>query len=225
MGATCEIRGVSVFALGDFNPSIFSPAWLVANKLIMLSEAEAANISVANKDVMLFELEWLKIQISRESFHAETMSESHEGLLRDLVLGVFRLLSHTPIHKLGINMQLHYRVDTIDRWHEIGHLLAPKKIWEDILGKPGLASIVMQDDARGNGYRGFTRVQVEPSQKIKPGLFMLINDHYEVDPQVTSTGADLLLGVVGEQYEWSLKRGEEICKKLMEATYELTSRK
>ena len=39
---TCELEGASVVLIGAFNPGIFQPAWLGANKLIRPEEVEAA---------------------------------------------------------------------------------------------------------------------------------------------------------------------------------------
>ena len=48
-----KIDGVSIVALGSFNPAIFQPLWFSCNDLIGPEEAKGADIKVVHKEVTL----------------------------------------------------------------------------------------------------------------------------------------------------------------------------
>src|SRR4051794_20894265 len=142
MSWSCEIEVASVVLVGKFNPSIFQPAWLAANKLIREGEAEAANIEVIHREVCVFTTDWLNLQVTQTRFAATAVDAVHQGELRDLVLGMFTLLEHTPFDKMGMNRDMHFKMDSREKWHAFGDLLAPKECWTPIMGQPGLRSMV-----------------------------------------------------------------------------------
>ena len=52
-----EVLGVSVVALGSFNPAIFQPLWFSSNNLVRKEEAEGAEIKIIHHDVTMFSTE------------------------------------------------------------------------------------------------------------------------------------------------------------------------
>ncbi|QTA80827.1 Uncharacterized protein dnl_31400 [Desulfonema limicola] len=211
-----EIEGLVIVIRGNFNPIIFSPVWFASEKLIRKEEAEKAETQIVHPDVVSFNLDWLRLQVTRDMFLAETTKEPYEEVLRDLVLGTFKLLRHTPLKLMGINRAMHFRIDSMEKWHEIGHILAPKNIWNEILDKPGLKSLSIQESERRDGLKGFIRVQVEPSSRVHPGIFISINDHYETKDAEKTPGADEIINIIENNWEKSSKRSREITKKLLE---------
>ena len=103
MYKTPEIQGMSIVLVGSFNPKIFHPAWFAAQKLIREKEAEEANIEVVTPAVAKFSLDWMRLQVIQEQFVVETTQEPYYEILRDLVVGAFSFLNHTPVTMLGIN--------------------------------------------------------------------------------------------------------------------------
>src|SRR5437867_1304432 len=99
----CEIEGVSIVLRGNFNPSIFQPAWLASHSLLRRQEADAAKINVIHPELTSFTAEWLILEVTKDRFGAATIHQAHAEPLRDLVLGVFTLLEHTPFTKMGMN--------------------------------------------------------------------------------------------------------------------------
>jgi hypothetical protein len=165
-----EIQGVSIVLLGDFNPKIFQPAWFAAQNLIRQQEADEANIAIIHPEVVSFTLgQWLALEVTRERFAVSTAQEPYSKVMRDLVIGSFELLQHTPLHKLGINADMHFRMDSEKSWHAFGDLLAPKKIWQGLLKTPGIRRFTMEGQ-RPDNFQGYIRVRVEPSVKIRPGV-------------------------------------------------------
>jgi hypothetical protein len=204
-----ELAGVSVVFVGAMNPTILQPAWLSAHGLIREEEAESAEIRIIHPDIVAYSLEWADIEVTRErcQFKTTTTSEAAEPV-RDLALGVFTILKHTPIRLIGLNSEAHHKVASEDRWHEIGHTLAPDAQWKGLLDRPGVRSLLMEG-ARTDDRVGWIRVTVEPSLRVQPGIYIAINDHYDLSNEKASvTTTEPALSIVGENWEHSLQLGE-----------------
>jgi hypothetical protein len=210
-----EIQGVSIVLLGDFNPKIFQPAWFAAQGLIRQQEADEANIDIIHPEVVSFSLEWLALQVTRERFMVSTAQQPYYRVLRDLVLGTFKLLQYTPLHKLGINTDMHFRMDSKESWHAFGHRLAPKEPWQDILKTPDMRSLTVEGQ-RPDKFQGYIRVQVEPSARIYPGVYFQVNDHYQVGTVRPGMGGDEMLTIFERAWDESLTRSRNIISTLLE---------
>lgn len=181
------VSSTSIVLRGGFNPVIFQPAWFTAEKLLPRTEIEAAKVDIITPQILSFSTEWLTLQVTDDRFFALTQLAHMALPLRDLVLGTFRLLRHTPITAMGINYDSHTDMGSIEAWHRIGHILAPKDKWKDLLKEPGTRSVTIEGQ-RPDDYRGYILVKVEPSNVLGPqGLYISINDHYELtDPELPS---------------------------------------
>lgn len=210
-----EMQGISVVWLGDFNPKIFQPAWFAAEGLIRKQEAEEANIEIIHPEVVSFALEWLRLQVTRERFFVSTTQEPYYEVVRDLVLGTFSLLRHTPVHKMGINTDMHFRMGSEDAWHAFGHRLAPKDLWQGILENPGMRSLTMEG-RRPDGCKGSIHVKVEPSVRVHPGVYVNVNDHYEVADPKSVIGSDEMRTLFERSWGESLRRSAHIAYALLE---------
>lgn len=210
-----EIQSVSVVWLGDFNPKIFQPAWFAAEGLIRKQEAEEANVEIIHPEVVSFALEWLTLHVTRERFFASTSQEPYYEVVRDLVLGTFRLLRHTPVHKMGINTDMHFRMGSEEAWHAFGHRLAPKDLWQGILENPGMRSLTMEG-RRPDGCKGYIRVKVEPSVRVHPGVYVNVNDHYEEADPKSVIGSDEIRTLLERSWDESLRRSARIAYALLE---------
>jgi hypothetical protein len=173
------IDNSSVVLLGRFNPAIFQPAWLAAQSLIRREEAEHAQGLVFAPELAHFTLDWLRLQVTTERFEASTEDPAHAEVLRDLVLSIFSILEHTPFDKMGINRSLHYKMGSDDHWHRFGDLVAPKPPWTSVLSQPGLRSLTMEGK-RAEAPEARIQVKVEPSTRVRPGVFFATNEHYEL---------------------------------------------
>ncbi len=212
---TLFLQGMNLVFLGDFNPKIFQPAWFVAQKLIAEKEADTADIKVINADIVIFTMEWLRVQVSRERFQLSTIQEPYYEMLRDVLLGTFSILEHTPVHSMGINLEYHYRMPSLESWHNLGHKLTPKEPWKDIIDTPGLLRVAMQGK-RNNQYPGLLNVSVAPSTKVNPGVFISVNDHYEIDSPEKSLGCNKMTAILDDIWLSSVQKARSISKKLLE---------
>lgn len=179
----------AVVLRGDFTPTIFQPAWFASHKLIREQESDAAKVQVIHPSATVFTAEWLQLSVVPDRFHVATTQESFSEPLRDLVIGVLKILNEIPLKAMGINRNFHYRLESEEAWHNIGNQLAPKKTWEPLLDKAGMRSLTMQG-MRSDDQEGYFQVKVEPSTTIKFGVNVELNDHYQLksdDPILPST--------------------------------------
>jgi len=216
MPPAAEIRGMSIVLLGDFNPKIFQPAWFGAHELIRPTEADEADVKIVHPEVAEFGLDWVVLQVTRERFVVNTSQDAFFEASRDLVLGTFELLGHTPLKAMGINMHEHRRMNSTAAWHQFGHALAPKGRWQDLLTEPGMADLTMQG-ARTDGYKGFVRVTVQPSRKITNGVFLDVNDHYVAieESGADPAGASAAMEILRENWQTSRERSLDIMERLV----------
>lgn len=212
-----EFEGTSIVLVGAFNPTIFQPAWFVARDLLRKDEGEAATVEVVHPEVVSFKLEWAHLVVTRERFSLTTNQVRGIELVRDLTVGTFKLLAHTPANMMGINRDFHFSA-TVERVNEIGHRLAPKEPWRDVLDKPLLRSMAMQGE-RPDGLEGLVYVRVEPSQLIKPGVFIGVNDHFQTGAELkVEQGCGRLIEILEAQWNASVSRADKIAQTLIEKT-------
>jgi hypothetical protein len=221
-----EISGVSIVLLGSFNPPIFHPEWFAKYGLITDKEKEAAEIAIIHREIAMFRMDWLSINVQPARFAVETQ-EGPFIRLADFVVKTFRdYLYHTPISKMGINRQVHFSVESEEIRNRIGKILAPHEGWGD-WGKKidesppkkrgGMNSLTMLQQNLDDRKRGFIKAKVEPYNKISDmaGIYMEINDHYEVEFPEKNQDCEEIIMVLGSQFDYSLKRSEWIIDQIM----------
>lgn len=185
----------TIVLVGDFNPAIFQPAWFGAQELVRQAEADHAEVELIHADMSKFRLGGITITVLRNRFQAETEDIALEGALRDLVMGTFALLEHTPVTALGINRLIWAEARDEATWHRLGHTLAPQSPWRDILSKPGMLSLQVLAP-RDDGLDGDCRIKVQPILASPPGV------HFDINHNLRSQGgAKALMGLLGLHYE------------------------
>lgn len=204
----------AVVLLGSFNPRIFEPLWFSRNGLIADAEAEAAEIQLVDSDFCHLALPWVDFTVLDSKLQMATTPETvNDAQLRDLVVGILRLLPHTPVTQGSIHHRADLQLSTEPEWHEVGHRLAPKALWEGILEEPGMFDFAMLGK-RPDDLEGAIKVRIRPSPVVHPGIFMNVNDEFippTPDENGTST-ADLVFGLWPEAEQ----RATEIRTQLLE---------
>ncbi len=170
----------SIVLIGSFNPQIFHPVWFRQVGLLPATEADNAEVEVVSPDVAIFRLKWLRLEVFRGRFIAHTTDASQFGPLRDLVMGTFSLLEHTPITMMGLNRGIQFDLQDEAKWHQVGHTLAPKEIWRHYLKEPGMQSLSIQAQ-REDDYQGAINVTVRPVMSKRYVVEVVTNNHYELD--------------------------------------------
>ena len=204
------LEGASIVFIGSFNPAIFHPSWYVAEGLWSKTELENAEVGVIAADTCSFRTEQYTLQALNNRFMISTAQPPLYDSLRDLAIGTFRILRHTPLAKLGLNREVHFQLDSEEVWHAIEQKLAPKEHWQPILKNPGMRALMIEG-MRPDGLAGAVNVRVEPSNRIENGLFVEINDHFEVDDTLARS-ASAILSIAEEQWPESQRRADEIIR-------------
>ncbi|MDL5156023.1 hypothetical protein [Actinomycetospora termitidis] len=171
------IEAASIVLAGSLNPGIFHPQWFARHDLIRSAEAEEAQEVLVTAEYSRFETEWFSIEVLPDRMSLLTQLSPYYPLLRDLALSIIQILPHTPIQAVGLNRSAHYELDNEELWHSVGHRLAPKDVWNDILKSPGTRRLTVQGE-RPDTHKGMILVTVEPSLRLGHGLFVDINDHF-----------------------------------------------
>jgi hypothetical protein len=201
----------SIICIGSFNPAIFHPAWLSARGLIQKTEEEAAEVQVVAPDATQFKIKWLQLQVLRDRLSASTDTPDDSLLLRDLVIGSFRFLEHTPVTFVGLNRHMHFQLDSEADWHHVGHVLAPKKIWRKYLTHPGLGTFTMKDVRKDheNKMPAEVNVQISPSVSRPNTIETAVNHHFVLKQGAAAAAAGQL---IADQWEATVKASLELAR-------------
>jgi hypothetical protein len=209
-----QINMVSIVVIGDFNPVIIQPFWLLSKKLIKEEEADTAKVDLIHNELVQFHIkDWLYLQVTREKLEVKTTQEPYFGALRDLVVSIFTFLKETPLRAVGINHTRHYSVEE-KQYHELGNRIAPLSNWSNLFKKPEVLSVEILQKGETNRPGGEIRVQIRPSDSIKTRFTFMtnVNDHSVV------SDAKVLVSLLKESWQNSFKIAnnvEENMEKLM----------
>jgi len=185
-----EVDAASIVLLGAFNPAIIRPAWLTRVGLIAEEELTENSVTVVSREVTQLATDILDVQALQQQLTVATARAQPE-VVRDFVVGLLTELPHTPVARLGINREAHYRMPDQESWHRLGHMLVPVENWP-FLQNPGLRSTIVQGE-RPDGRKGHVWLRVEPSTSIPLGVFMQQNDHFELGQEATGEDARKLI--------------------------------
>jgi hypothetical protein len=222
-----EINAHSIVLIGSFNPGIFHPQWFARQNLLPDGEAESSNLQVVHPQASQFETERFAIQVTLDRFQAMTKPNTPGDVLRDLVLGTFSILEHTPVNALGMNRQMHFSMGSEEAWHRLGDKLAPKDIWKQVLpNRPGMRTLDILSGSTDPQLPSIT-VRVQPSLMIVHGAYFEINNHHPAQrdgktndsakgDSVIASRAQDLLKILKEQWEPSQREGENIARKVLD---------
>lgn len=192
-----EILKLDIVLIGDFNPKIYTPAWFSAYDLIGKIESEDANIEVVHQDVTIFNLDWFRLQVTRERFSIFTEQEAYFDKLIDLVVQTFTVLPHTPISAIGLNWGGHFKTDSVEEWHNLGYYLSPQAPWDNVFEDSALLRIEITEKHKlENPSKGHLGVRVQPSNTVLNGVFVNVNDHYSLQEPDKAIGCSEIISTL-----------------------------
>jgi len=187
------VQETSIVLVGSFNPAIFHPEWLLRNKLISEDDIKDQEVEIVHNDISRFSLAWIAIQVERDRFVGRTNDPSQIIPLKDLVVSIFKILEHTPITKMGMNYMVSYKMANEGDWHKVGHILAPKSIWEETLNKPvGMKSLSVECP-RDDDFKGYINVSISPGGLEKLTVNITVNNHIEISEEGESLSPTKIL--------------------------------
>jgi hypothetical protein len=148
-------------------------------EVITEADLQESSVRIVSNDVADIEMRGIRIVCLKDRLSIGTHDPSRYEMMQDWLSLIIVLLPHTPVTALGINPYVHYRMaNDTERWHRIGHKLAPKKIWEELFTDPGMQRLTIKCP-RTDKFEGAIYVTVEPSVRFIPGLYVLVNHHFE----------------------------------------------
>jgi hypothetical protein len=197
---TPESAGTSVVLRGSFNPAIFQPAWLWHQNLISEGQLEAVEVKVISPQIASYQVERTQVQVAPDLFQVAADGEPIEDVLRDLTVGTFRVLRHTPITMVGINRYGHYPTRSEDAWHAVGNTLVPKGFWQSFTKDPGLQTLTIRG-VRDDKFAGWLDISIQPSARIPIGVFINIHDHIQVADIEHPEGADQIIDALEANWD------------------------
>jgi hypothetical protein len=182
--------------------------------LIREKEAEEANIAIIQEQVADFKTEWFRMMVLQNRFLVHTLDATHYGPVRDLVAGIFSLLSHTPVNQITLGRSFHFQMDSTDDWHKVGHSLAPKEVWKPFIDGPGLRSMTIEGMRKGAA-RGRLFVKIEPSIPVANGVFIEISEEHKLrdGDEVSAEWVSVLLN---KHWDAMMEYGEVVARGLLE---------
>ena len=179
--ASDSIVGTSVVLVGRFNPAIIHPAWFAHHEVLPPSDlAEDPDLKVVSPSLALFQIGWLTVQVTDDHFELSTMESDRVVLMRDAAINIFALLSHTPLNAIGLNRPPHYPLGD-GQLQRIREVVPPSPPWTLFETPSELSSLTVQGARADFAHPGYIRLTIEPSVRIVNGIFISINDHFELD--------------------------------------------
>jgi hypothetical protein len=227
---SAEIFGSSIVLVGSFNPAIFTPDWLEQHKLIGSGDADyartAENLLVSHQ-VTVCETEWFALQVLENQFSL-TSKGALSHAFQDLAESMASLVPHTPVTALGLNFLGHYKLATEAEYHRVGDVLVPKNIWSELFDPnteaAGMADVTVRIQHAKRGEQvtdpDELRIQVQPSSRVKFGVFLSCNNHREWfarKPQ-GKANAEGAAEVISAEWEPAWHRAESIFDVLLTKT-------
>lgn len=201
---------------GYFNPQIFQPAWLGAKGLLRPAEAEKAKVKIINSALADFSIDWATFQITSSMFAITSTNDSSSEPLKDIVIGIFKLLEETPIMALGINNGVHFQVEDAVTWNKIGHKLIPKEpLWNQILTEPRTRGLTVEGQHLDKA-KGRVLVQIEPSNPYPMSVYVLVNHHFDIAESQSGMGSGLdAHALIQKKWEYAATDAKQIINKLV----------
>lgn len=130
-------------------------------------------------------------------------------------MGAFLILEHTPVTALGINREMHFRLDSEQEWHRLGDRLVPKDGWNPILGgRAGMLSLDVTADKTDSPGAKFN-VKVQPSTRVNFGVYFLVNENYP-EPKITPLTS--LLKILRDRWEGAQSHAAQIANGIIDWT-------
>jgi hypothetical protein len=204
-----DLDGLYVVLVGSFNPAIVQPAWLAKHGLVSEAEGAEAEIEIIRSEIAAYRLGAFRFVLQQDRFQVETAQADQGFRLRDLVGRTFAILKETPIRQLGINRTMHFRMPSEEAWHQVGHRLAPKELWNGLVDKPGTTAVSVRGQRPGGNSKQFN-VRIEPSTHVMPGVFVQTNDHFESDVGGAEWTMDVLSKSWDSSQTYALKLAQEL---------------
>ena len=206
---------VSISLLGYFNPLILQPNWLLANELIdeddfqHLTDDENGRFVVSAEFTGL-RLAWAKLETTRDACTLTSdFGTDTPDRIRELAVGIFQLLPHTPIEQVTLIYFRHFALPD-DNWAALARRLAPPAPFESAAPGASLQSLQYVVEREG----GHLSIVVEPSVREDFSVFIGVEDALEFEAVGDKT-AQRALRALDERWDATRGNAEAIMRSLV----------
>lgn len=229
MKSTLEDFGSQINILGNFNPPVISPNWLRSNELIGQDDEKYAMESKSlaiTPDISRFETEWFWIQVINTQFILNSKGPVTPTIM-DLAIGIFTLLAHTPLTAIGLNSFGHFKMSSVDEFHKVGDVLAPKNIWKSFYPESDGNTVGLQEmsieicpwkreEARTNA--PVRRVSIGISNKVPLGVQFTFNHHFPISSETKRPTTDIAIEIIRTNWSSSMSEAQSLFTHVVENT-------
>lgn len=228
MARTISKDQVNIVMLGAFNPTIFTPAWLALNGMISKEQADnAASINIIHSQIAQFTAAYMTFDILPERFLVGC-DGIYSDVVKDLVLKAFgETLPHTTVWQLGINRSYEFKCPSESIRTKFGRRLAPldpwgawgtqiKKTMEVSRIHGGVNHIQMLQIPRPDNFNGHVQVDLRPNRRDETGVFVDINNHFDVVPPSEAVGNEKVLDTLKATWSDCQILSQQILEDLLE---------
>lgn len=185
-------KQISIVFLSDFNPAMFHPAWFEKNEILTKEQSEIAQNQtggfqmIVTSQFTFFKTDDITVKVEPKRMDIVS-SNGVLTALKDFAIKTMQLLNSFTIKAYGFNFSAHYYIESMSDYQKLGDILAPKDHWKTFLGdevsgdnrKSGLIQLKMIKMKDNN--KGSMTFDFEPSVKVKPGVYLYFNDHFNLD--------------------------------------------
>jgi hypothetical protein len=204
---------VSIVVAGQFKVDAFEPSNL--HEIGSIDSAELERCKVGFRLPEQFVISFPTLSMHAQSGQLALSSTVEEPVFERVLDFFMSFFGASKVHlpaALGINTDFHCRVAELEKWHAIGHRLVPKDFWKDDLKlkAPGLLSVYMES-ARDDDESGVIRVRAEPSGLLTPGLYVQVNDHFNLK---MGSAIDDAMRIVGTRWRDCRRKHSELITRI-----------
>lgn len=221
MSEAFQHKSATVVAAGAFAPASFHPLWFERYGLLGKQEAAAAagNSSLLVTDeIALFKVAGFDFDIRPERFQVGTPQENLFGAMRDLFCSTLNILEGTKVTAVGVNWTAHLSLPSEAAWHTAGHKMIPHDMWTKLWSKHVGMKNVTVELQREDKSSGFVQVVTQPSRVLPHGMYIHVNDHFELAGGEPKYGPDAAK-LVEERWAESGKMAEKLLQSLKEVAH------
>ena len=207
---------ISFVGIGHFSPPQFSPYWLQSENLIRNENVDKKKVFIA-PDISHFSIPGITFRVYPESLEIATDDARYFQPIKDLVMGIFSILDRTPIYRFGVNHGYHFQVESEADLNKLRDSLSPKKFWEKNLESVLLKELTIQAKNKYSSEEGDNaKVTVARSNKVRHGVYVHINNHFEVIQKNSFDQTNYLVETIKSHWLEMEKGSKEILKGIME---------
>lgn len=207
---------INIVFLGDFNPAILQPYWLLNKKLIREQEAKKAKVQLIHNELVKCDLDWAEYESTKDRFTLKSSQEPYFNTVKDLAIGIFKNLPETPLKALGINHIKHFALPNKETYYNFGNKLAPLSNWSPFIKNPRLFQVEIIEQQRKDELQGSFQVKILPSEIVPPSMFgvsIAINDHFDTSVTAPRAGDDLV-EILRTNWQQSFDRCNDVIENL-----------